>query len=169
MSAPAHAWREELRPGDEDLVRRLVQSTGFFTAEEVDIAVELVAERRQRGAASGYDFVFGELDGATIGYACFGRIAGTEASFDLYWIAIAAELRGRGHGTHVLRAAEQRIARAGGKRIYVETSSRAGYAETRAFYERKGYEKAAELPDFYREGDGKVIYCKILDGHAGHG
>jgi len=163
MSArPRYAWREELRPGDEELVRRIVRSTGFFTDEEVDIAVELVAERRSRGAPSGYDFVFAELDGATIGYACFGRIAGTESSFDLYWIAVSAELRGQGHGTHVLRAAEQRIARNGGKRIYVETSSREGYAETRGFYERKGYEKAAELPDFYRDGDGKVIYCKAL-------
>ena len=36
------------------------------------------------------------------------------------------------------------------------------YAPTRAFYLRCGYEIAAELPDFYEPGDGKVIFVKTL-------
>ncbi|MDA0823701.1 MAG: hypothetical protein O3C28_14980 [Proteobacteria bacterium] len=38
----------------------------------------------------------------------------------------------------------------------------------RGFYQRTGYVEAAVLPDFYGNGDGKVIYCKQLrnSGHA---
>jgi len=46
--------------------------------------------------------------------------------------------------------------------IVVETSSRAAYAPTRAFYERRGYTQAARLPGYYAPGDDLVIYLKDL-------
>jgi len=44
----------------------------------------------------------------------------------------------------------------------VETSSRAEYAATRAFYERRGYEQAAWLRSYYAPGDDLVVYLKDL-------
>ena len=55
-----------------------------------------------------------------------------------------------------------RIRDAGGSRIYVDTSQRAQYASTRAFYENAGYKLDAVLAEFYAPGDNKVIYCKSL-------
>ena len=52
---------------------------------------------------------------------------------------------------------------AGGTRIYADTSQRAQYNDTRAFYERCGYDIAAVLEDFYDRGDGKVIYAKSIE------
>ena len=156
--------RRELRAGDEATVQTMVAASGFFTPEEVDIAVELVEERRNKGDASGYHFLFLQDGKRTIGYVCHGPIAGTESSYDLYWIAISNELRGSGLGKHLLAAAERDIAAAGGQRIYVDTSSRAASLPPRAFYERAGYHVAAELPDFYAPQDGKVIFCKLLVG-----
>lgn len=154
--------RHEIAPGDEEVVRDIVASTGFFNAAEVDIAVELVAERRERGDASDYWFVFLERAGATIGYACFGPIPATRSSYDLYWIAVHASAQRQGLGARILAASEQAIAARGGTRIYVDTSSRPDYAPTRAFYHRSGYHVAADLPDFYAPGDGKVIFCKVV-------
>ncbi len=71
-------------------------------------------------------------------------------------------LRGAGLGRELLQRSEQAIARAGGRRIYVETSSRELYGSTRGFYEACGYGKAALLEDFYAPGDDKVIYLKVL-------
>jgi phosphoribosylformimino-5-aminoimidazole carboxamide ribonucleotide (ProFAR) isomerase len=50
----------------------------------------------------------------------------------------------------------------GGKRIYVETSSRHQYQPTHGFYESCGYRTEAVLKDFYTEGDSKIIYVKTL-------
>jgi hypothetical protein len=50
----------------------------------------------------------------------------------------------------------------GGARLYAETSSRPQYAPTRAFYRAAGFDPAAELPDFYAPGDGKVVFAKLL-------
>jgi D-alanine-D-alanine ligase len=154
--------REDVRPADANAVREMVSSTGFFADHEVDVAVELVQDRLARGSASDYLFLFADVDGRTVGYACYGRIACTVHSFDLYWIAVHNDYRDRGIGKVLLRASEEAIARAGGRRIYVETSSREQYTPTRAFYERCNYTVEAVLADFYAPGDGKVIFVKAV-------
>ena len=155
-------FRYEVRPEDREHVRRIVASTGFFNPAEIDVAVELVHERLTRGAASGYHFVFLERDGEVLGYACYGPIAGTAASFDLYWIAVDHSIRRRGLGQLLMAETERLIHQAGGRRVYIETSRRSQYAPTRRFYERSGYRVEAMLKDFYAPGDDKAIYVKAL-------
>jgi ribosomal protein S18 acetylase RimI-like enzyme len=161
-SLPHGALRSRLLPDDEARVRSIVASTGFFSTEEEDIAVELVAERRAREDASGYHFLFLDQAEASVAYACFGPIPGTDHSYDLYWIAVHRSAQRGGIGRALMAAAEKAIWALGGRRVYVDTSSREQYAPTRAFYERCGYVRAALLEDFYRAGDGKVVYVKVL-------
>jgi ribosomal protein S18 acetylase RimI-like enzyme len=155
-------FRYDVVPEDRDHVRQIVESTGFFYAPEVEIAVELVEERLKRGVASGYHFVFADRDGTTRGYACYGPIACTLASFDLFWIAVENGCRGQGLGRALLAEAERQIRGRGGQRVYIETSGRAQYLPTRAFYERCGYALEATLKDFYAPGDDKWIFVKAL-------
>lgn len=147
---------------DMATVRALVRATGFFSDEEAAIAVELVEERLAKGAASGYEFLFAERGADTLGYACFGQIPLTRASFDLYWIAVHPSAQGLGIGRRLMTAAERAVAQAGGSALYAETSSRDQYAPTRRFYRAAGYAVAAEFPDFYAPGDGKVVFAKRL-------
>jgi GNAT superfamily N-acetyltransferase len=160
LSIPGVALRYEVQPDDIATVRRIVESTGFFYAPEVDVAVELVEERLKRSDASGYQFVFAERDGRTIGYTCYGPIACTLASYDLYWIAVDSSERGHGLGRALMAVTETAIADRGGQRVYAETSGRDQYSPTRVFYERCGYEREATLKDFYASGDDKVVYGK---------
>ncbi len=156
------AWADTVAEPDIAAVRGIVDGTEMFTAAEAEVAVELVQERINRGSASGYEFVMARSDGRLIGYACYGPTAGTDGRYDLYWIAVSAEVQGKGIGRAILARTEQAIAAAGGVRIYVDTSSTEKYAKTRRFYRRAGFRKLAELRDFYRQGDGKVIYAKEL-------
>src|SRR5881296_2125152 len=88
-----------------------------------------------------------------------GRTTGT---YDLYWIVVDPAWQGKGVGSALLRAVEERLPTDNGRLIVVETSSRAEYAPTRAFYERRGYAPAARLPGYYARGDDLVIYLKDL-------
>lgn len=159
---PNMTYRREVREEDADIVRRLCESTGFFHAHEVDVAEELVRERLTKGDASGYEFVFAELDAEVVAYACFGPIACTKSSFDLYWLVVGARWRNRGFGRALIGEAERVMRTVGATRVYAETSSRAQYTPTRTFYERCGFKVAAVVEDFYDIGDGKVIYVKGL-------
>ncbi|MFN0057219.1 MAG: GNAT family N-acetyltransferase [Planctomycetota bacterium] len=156
----ALTFRDRVQPGDAEGVRSLVAATGYFTDAEVDVAMELVVERLKLGAASGYYFVFAETRGKLAGYACYGPIACTVASFDLYWIAVDPTLQRGGVGSAILREVEQRVRAAGGGAIYIDTSNKPQYASTRGFYLRSGYEQVALLKDFYAPHDDKVIYAK---------
>ncbi|MFN0195726.1 MAG: GNAT family N-acetyltransferase [Planctomycetaceae bacterium] len=158
--------RTEMNPGDRIRVREIVESTGFFTSAEVDVAVELVDERLLKGDASGYYFIFAEQEGVTVGYTCYGPIACTIHSFDLYWIAVDQKYQGLGIGRELLTVSEKQICDAGGSRIYVETSSKPEYHSTRTFYEHTGYILEATVIDFYAPKDDKMIYVKVL--HNSH-
>lgn len=162
MDLPVFSYRYQAETGDLAAIRQIVDSTGFFNPAEVDIAVELVEERLAKGPASGYHFVFAEQAARVAGYACYGPIAGTQQSYDLFWIAVHRDFQNRGLGRDLLGKTEACIAQAGGGRVYVETSSREQYVPTRRFYERQGYCREAELVDFYAHGDHKVIYVRVV-------
>jgi D-alanine-D-alanine ligase len=151
---------------DIEDVRQLIIATGFFNPAEVNVAVELVVERLTKGEDSDYHFVFIEQDNRLIGYSCFGLIPCTVYSYDLYWIAIHPDFKRKGFGRMVLNETERLIYESGGTRIYIDTSQRSHYSDTRSFYEQCGYTAAAILKDFYALGDGKVIYTKVLGGRT---
>ena len=155
-------FREEVLPGDAVRVREITTSSGFFYDDEIEIAVELVEERLAKGDRSGYYFLFAVSGGETVGYCTFGPIACTRHSFDLYWIAVDNQWRGGKIGSLLMEKAEQRIASMGGKRIYVETSSRSQYEPTRSFYLKKGYILEAVIKDFYDKEDSKCILTKEI-------
>jgi len=154
--------RHSVAPEDPAAVRRLVEATGYFTAVEADVAEELVNERLSQGPDSGYHFVFLEVDGNLAGYACYGPVPLTASSYDLYWIVVSPEFQGQGLGRILLQEAERWARQGGGTRFYADTSGRAQYASTRAFYQRVGFQREALLEDFYAPGDAKVIYAKPL-------
>ena len=157
-----HTYRQEVRPEDRQAVGQNVRSTGFFSEEEHLIAVELVDERLAKGEASGYFFLFAEEGDRLLGYTCFGPIAGTLHSYDLYWIAVDPNVQGRGIGKQLMAESERLMTERGAHRVYADTSSRSQYESTRAFYRACGYLQDAFLADFYAPGDGKIIFVKIL-------
>jgi ribosomal protein S18 acetylase RimI-like enzyme len=162
-SPPDIRFRLDVRLGDIETVRNIVSATGYFSPSEIDVAVELVQDNLVKGAAeSGYFFIFAEHGGRTIAYLCYGLIPCTISSYNLYWIAVHPEFQGRGLGKALMREAERLIAAAGGTRVYIDTSYKAQYEDTRAFYLSLGYELDALLKDFYSPGDDKVIYRKLL-------
>ena len=153
-------FRTELNAADRAAIRCLVESTGVFNAVELDCAVELADERLKEGPASGYHFVFAELDGRVVGYACYGPIALTVGSYDLYWIAVDKAVQGQGLGRKIMDKVAEIIR--GGRwpaRLHRDLDEAAVPGDA-------GVLRALRLPlvatleDFYAPGDSKAIYYK---------
>ena len=155
-------FRVDVLPGDELKVEEIVRSTGFFSEDEIIIARELVEERLQKGTASGYYFLFAELENEMVGYSCFGPIPATKHSYDLYWIAVHSSQRGKGIGKILNEKTEEIISEMGGQNLYAETSGRDQYKPTRAFYINCGYKEGAVFEDFYAPGDSKYVFVKKI-------
>jgi GNAT superfamily N-acetyltransferase len=147
---------------DIDRVMEIVQSTKFFYEHEVEIAVELVAERLTHGESTGYYFVFAEIDGVTVAYSCYGPIIMSKTCFDLYWIATHNDFRGKGVGKKLLEETCIQSRNMGCSIIIAETSGLEHYAPTRAFYINNSFVLEARLKDFYTMGDDKLFYTKRI-------
>jgi D-alanine-D-alanine ligase len=152
-------FRTEPVAADRAAIDALVAATGFFSAAERAVAVELVDERLRRGDASGYCFLLaGEASGRLHGYCCYGRVPCTRGAHDLYWIVVGPEQQRQGLGRELVARTAAAVVQQGGCRLYAETSGRPQYAPTRAFYARAGFRCEATLADFYAPGDDKLIY-----------
>jgi ribosomal protein S18 acetylase RimI-like enzyme len=156
--------RYRTRPRRTDLkaLRRLVGAAGVFYPGERAIALELLAERLERGPRSGYSFFFAERANGLVGYCAWGKVPLTRCSYDLYWIAVAPSVQGQGVGRALMELAERAIAARGGGRLYIETSSRPDYDRPRRFYRRAGYRQVARLRGFYAPRDDKIMFCKDI-------
>ena len=152
-----------LRPigrGHRACLESLVRGTGLFRDGEVRTAVEVLDEAL--GGDDDYRFL-GAFDGdALVGYACWGPTPDTTGTYDLYWIVVDRSRQGAGIGTELVQAVERQLLEEGARLIVVETSSRADYRRTRAFYEARGFVRAATIPEYYAPGDDLVIYVKNL-------
>ena len=155
-------FRYEPATSDIETIREIVKSTDYFYDYEIEVAVELIVERLDKRLASGYEFVFVEDEGKTIAYSCYGLIACTKNSYDLYWIVTHNDYRGKGIGKQLLKETEDKVNQAGVSNIYAETSSLPNYLPTRKFYETNGYKAESVLKNFYNENDDKVTYVKTL-------
>lgn len=161
-------------PDERGRVREILDATGVFRPDEVDVALELFDEAtngvgrdaRQVGTTDAvdadYELLGAYADGTLAGYACFGPTPSTDRTFDLYWIAMHPDAQGSGGGSRLLGEVEQRLRNRAGRLIVVETSSRDDYLPTRHFYEARGYSEAARIRDFYAPADDRVIYTKRL-------
>jgi GNAT superfamily N-acetyltransferase len=148
---------------DREAILHLIEGTKAFKAHEVEVAMELVdIALTQPGQDDYHPFVLVEEDGGIVAYACFGKNEMTAATFDLYWLATRADRMGKGYGRTIVSFVEEEIRRRGGRLLVIETSSLESYGDTRVFYEKIGCTLAAQLPDYYDEGDDKLIYLKPL-------
>jgi GNAT superfamily N-acetyltransferase len=140
----------------------ILRATPEFLPPEVVVAEELIDAYLEEEKASGYYIYIAEHEGEIAGYVCYGDTPLTEATWDLYWIAVHHDKQGFGIGRILMKHAEEDIKRMHGKLIMVETSGKADYNKTRQFYERLNYQKLCQITDYYAPGDDLVLFAKRI-------
>lgn len=108
-----------------------------------------------------YTALGADVEGRLVGWICWGPTPCTLGTYDLYWMAVDPAGQSAGIGTALLAEMERRLT-GHGRLIVVETAGRADYADTRRFYQARGYRPTARIPDFYAPGDDLVVYTKAL-------
>jgi ribosomal protein S18 acetylase RimI-like enzyme len=149
---------------DRQDIYKMVSETEMFTPAEVEVAMELVDIFLNDVHQKDYWLAVAEYeDYQVIGYVCYGPTPATDGTFDLYWIVVSPEFQNKGVGKQLLNYVETQIFQRGGRLIIIETSSQEKYLPTRHFYLKNNYQIAAQINDFYRPGDDRVIYIKYFN------
>ena len=81
---------------------------------------------------------------------------------DSDYTAVHRDYRGKGLATQLLKKVEEYISNQNGRYIHVLTCDIPSYKAARSFYEKNGYKKVAEIPNYYVEGEGRIDYYKEL-------
>ncbi len=122
-------------------------------------------KRSQKGMRAAISFAVlecGKRNPELRGFACYGPVPLTQGVYDLYWIVVDPAVQKKGHGSNLLKYVQSEVIKKGGRMLLIETSSQESYGATIRFYERNGYQLAARIKDFYRIGDDKLIFSKVL-------
>jgi ribosomal protein S18 acetylase RimI-like enzyme len=151
-----------LEPGDRARLEAVLRSDRTFRPEEIAVALELIDDGLADPATDYWFRVAEAPDGVVEGYICFGPTPMTDRIFDLYWIVVHAEARGRGVAGALITAMEAALAERGARGVRIETSELESYGAARRVYDRHGYRQVGHIPDFYRDGDGLVTFHKRL-------
>jgi len=103
-----------------------------FTAEEIDVAMELIDIVLKDESQKDYkiDCMVDDRD-QTVGYICYGSIPMTQGTFDLYWIAVDPNFQEQGIGSKLLGFLEEVVREKNGRMILADTSTMPQYEKTK--------------------------------------
>lgn len=103
-------------------------------------------------------------NGALIGVALYGMIAGTQGTARLILIAVAAAWRFRGIGQALAQAALEDLRRCGARVAFVELPDDPAVAAGRSLLEQAGFTEASRVPDYFRPGVALVFLRRDVRG-----
>lgn len=79
------------------------------------------------------------------------------------YLAVHQDFRRQGIASVMLVEVEKFVKSMGGRYIHILSCDIESYKPASAFYEKHGYKKVGEIPDYYVEGEGRIDYFKKLE------
>lgn len=152
--------------GDRSSIERILRQTQVFLEMEVQCALELIDVYLNNANQKDYILACAvDESDQPRGYVCYGPTPLTAGTYDLYWIAVDPASHGRGVGSLLMEYVERQVSDAASsaapaRLLIIETSSLPRYEAARRLYARHHYREVARIPDFYADGDDRVIYAK---------
>lgn len=147
---------------ETDVLLRMAEGTEVFKPLEIVALKEVLDDYHAGNHHAGHRGMTFELEGKPAGFAYYAPTPMTDRTWHLYWIFVSKQIQAKGIGAQLLKFAEADIIATGGRLFLIETSSTPPYQLTRNFYLKHGYELAAQIRDFYSDGDDQVIFRKHL-------
>jgi ribosomal protein S18 acetylase RimI-like enzyme len=149
-------------PGDTAALIALADAIGLFQPNQLEELGEMLADYFGGNSDSDHFWITDDDDGP-VGLAYCESEPMTDQTWNLQLIAVRPDRQGQGRGTTLLRYVEQTLTVRGARVLLVETSGLPSFERTRAFYRKCGYDEEARIRDFYKAGDDKIVYRKMLD------
>lgn len=146
-------------PDDTNALLALAEATGLFESNHIE---ELAQMLNHHFSDESEDVWLTDYDREPVGVAYVAPERMTEGTWNLYLIAIHPNWQRQGRGAFLLGYVEQMLAQNGERVLLVETSGLEEFEYVRAFYRKNGYEEEARIREFYKAGEDKIIFRKVL-------
>lgn len=150
-----------LAPDDTTALIALAQATGLFDPDQTEELAQML-DGHLAGEAENQDLWLVDDENGIVGVAYVASERMTEGTWNLYLIAVHPNHQRQGRGRALLRHVEQILSECGARMLLVETSGLESFEYVRAFYRTCGYDEEARIRDFYKAGDDKIVYRKVI-------
>jgi ribosomal protein S18 acetylase RimI-like enzyme len=154
-------------PAETSTLVALGVATGLFTEDEAELLLRGVLDDLHGGrlGVDHHAVVWCDEEGSQpAGWAYFALHEKADRVWDLWWIGVDPARHGQGGGDALMDAVEREVRARGGRLLIIETSALPPTARARRFYERRGFSSCGRVPDFYGDGDDKMIYAARMPG-----
>ena len=146
-----------VKPNDMLSLKAIIDANDLFPSDMLD---DMMSDYFENKNSSDFWFTYEDNKPVAMAYCAPERM--TEGTWNLYLIAVHPDCQGKGIGTSMLRYIEQKLSDRGERILLVETSSLAGFERSRNFYRKCGFEKEAQIREFYQAGEDKIVFRKPL-------
>lgn len=156
---------EPVRDDERGALLGLAVDTGLFTIEDAEsllggVLDSLAAGELPEGHAAVACREF--TGGSAIGWSYFAPDQYAERVWNVWWIGVSPKHHGTGAGQALLSHIENAAAESKVRVIVIETSDQDTLSRARNFYLKFGYLERGRIPDFYAEGESKVLFSRSV-------
>lgn len=143
---------------DIEGLKKVLDSSGLFPSEYLD---EMISDYLNNAETQDIWFTYEENNTPTaIGYCVPEKL--TNGTYNLLAIGVSQDAQRNGVATAMMSYIEQQLKQKEGRILIVETSSDDAQIGARKFYEKIGYTQMAIIPDFWNDGEDKIVFGKKL-------
>ena len=147
-----------VQKADLDELKRVIDSSGLFPSEYLD---EMISDYFNNPYTEEIWFMYADHNQPmAIGYCVPEKL--TMGTYNLLAIGVGQDFQRNGIASGMMEYIEQFLRHRGGRLLIVETSSDDAQVGARNLYEKLGYNRAAVIKDFWREGEDKIVFSKKL-------
>ena len=147
-----------IQRADVSALKKVLDSSALFPSEYLDDMISDYFEN-PKSEAIWFTKDFNGIP-ISLGYCAPEQMTG--GTYNLYAIAVSKAHQGKGIGSAMMTYIENRLKTDKHRLLIVETSTDPALELTRSFYLKNKYTEEARIRDFWKEGEGKVIYWKKL-------
>lgn len=138
-------------------LKQVIDATGLFPSDLLDSMLEGFFSPGGDGSVW---LTFEETEVEGVVYCVPEHLA--EDSWNMLLLAVHPQSQNRGRGTELVRSLESLLRGKSARLLIVETSGTSAFSGARSSYCKIGFQETGRIPDFYGEGDDKIILYKRL-------
>jgi ribosomal protein S18 acetylase RimI-like enzyme len=156
-----------MSPEDTEVFLDMATACGLFSLDVMATAEDMAWESAYGDGREAHTFLRASTNECgqekTVGFICYGPIPYWPERHELYGITVDPQYHRKGIGTALLAEMEKRVARAGGKQIFLETGSDYRFEGAQSFYEANGFEHERRYIKQFVPAEGGSVYRRDVE------
>ncbi|MEQ8824907.1 MAG: GNAT family N-acetyltransferase [Filomicrobium sp.] len=143
-------------------VVNIASSIGLFEPEEIPALSSMFDAYLSGELGDQHHWIIAKETGSVVGTAYYAPEMFAQNVWNVYFIGVHPDSQRHSVGGSLMKYIENNLRSQNQRMVLVETSSLPHLEKARSFYKKLNYEQEATIRDYYKSGDDKIVFRKVL-------